>query len=135
MIVLIIIYLLNLIDCFQTMYAIQLFGIGVEANPIARFMFEHNCALVLKLVLVLIALVVMGVVIRADKRFIWAPYCLLVFYTYIVVRNFIVLDQMGALQIGEKLMTTISIVCAVITTISALACGALCAYYKHLKKK
>lgn len=32
-------------------------------------------------------------------------------------------------------MTTISIICAIITTLSAMACGGLCAYYKHLKKK
>lgn len=32
-------------------------------------------------------------------------------------------------------MTTICIVCAVITTISAIACGAFCAYYKHLTKR
>ena len=88
-------YILNLIDCAQTVYAIQLFGIGIEANPIARFMFEHNCALVVKLVAVPIALAVMGLIIRIDKRFIWAAYCVLIFYVYIVVHNFAVLFQMG----------------------------------------
>lgn len=32
-------------------------------------------------------------------------------------------------------MNTILIVCAVITTLSAIACGALLALYKHEKKK
>lgn len=32
-------------------------------------------------------------------------------------------------------MTTISIVCAIITVVAAGVCGGLCAYYKHLKKK
>ena len=31
-------------------------------------------------------------------------------------------------------MTTIMIVCAIVTTLAAMACGGLCAYYKHLKK-
>jgi hypothetical protein len=94
-ILLIITYLLNLIDCAQTLHVVQLFGIGVEANPIARFMFEHNCALMPKLVVVPIALTLMGIIIRIDKRFIWAAYCLLIFYVYIVVHNFAVLFQMG----------------------------------------
>ena len=32
-------------------------------------------------------------------------------------------------------ITITMIICAVVTTLSAAACGALCAYYKHLKKK
>jgi hypothetical protein len=91
------IFLLNLIDCAQTVYAINLFGIGIEANPIARFLFEHNCALEVKLVMIPIALVVMGFIIKSDKRFAWTPYCLLAWYIYIVVHNFVVLAQLGVL--------------------------------------
>jgi hypothetical protein len=32
-------------------------------------------------------------------------------------------------------MTTIYIICAVVTTLSAATCGALCAIYKHMKLK
>lgn len=88
---------LNLIDCIQTVYAVQLFGIGIESNPIARFMFEHNCAVPMKLIVVPTLLAVMGVITNRDKRFIWALYCILALYAYVVTHNFAVLFQMGAL--------------------------------------
>lgn len=32
-------------------------------------------------------------------------------------------------------MTALYIACAITTAVCAIACGALCAYYKHLKKR
>lgn len=31
-------------------------------------------------------------------------------------------------------VATVGIVCAIITTLSAIACGVLCVWYKHIKK-
>jgi hypothetical protein len=67
-ILLIFIYLFNIIDYCQTVYAINLFGLGVELNPIARFFFEHDCEVLSKLVFVPVVLVIMGIIIHFDKR-------------------------------------------------------------------
>lgn len=138
-ILLIAIYILNIIDYLQTAYGIQMLGIGVELNPIGRFCFEHNCALPVKLIGMLIVLIVIGfITIKIEPIYICASFILFVFYVAVVWHNFVQLEQVGILnfnQLEEKMMTTIAIVCAIVTTVSAIATGALCAYYKHLKKK
>jgi hypothetical protein len=96
-ILLALIYALNIIDYIQTTYAIQLFGLNIEANPIVRFLFEHNCAWVFKIILFPIALVIAGMTARLDKRVIWAICMLLALYLGAVINNFIVLFRLGAL--------------------------------------
>ena len=96
-ILLIIVAILNVVDYVQTFYAIQSFGVGIEANPIGRFLFEHNCAYMTKLILVPIALVIIGCIIRSDKRFSWTAYFLVIFYLGVIINNFIVLFRMGLL--------------------------------------
>jgi hypothetical protein len=86
---------LNVVDYVQTVYAIQLFGLGVELNPIIRFLFEKNCEWI-KLVIAPILAVTMGLIIKLDKNQIWVVWVLLALYLGIVVNNFIVLIQMGA---------------------------------------
>lgn len=94
-VLLIVICILNCIDYWQTIHATQLFGLGVEANPIARFMFENNCEWI-KLLIVPIALIGLWTIIKTDKRFIWTIYALLIFYAQVVINNFIVLFNLGA---------------------------------------
>ena len=138
-VLLIAIYILNIIDYLQTAYAIQILGIGVELNPIGRFCFEHNCALPVKLIGILIILIMVGfITIMIEPKYICVSFMLFVFYVAVVWHNFVQLEQAGILnfnQLEEKMMTTIAIVCAIVTTVSAIATGALCAYYKYLKKK
>ena len=138
-VLLIAIYILNIIDYLQTAYAIQILGIGVEFNPIGRFCFEHNCALEVKLIGMLFVLLIIGfITITIEPKYICASIMLFVFYVAVVWHNFVQLEQVGIvifIQLEEKMMTTIAIVCAIVTTVSALATGALCVYYKHLKKK
>jgi hypothetical protein len=89
--------ILNIIDCAQTVYAIQIFGVGVESNPIARWMFENDCAITLKLTVVPVVLVVIGIVVYIDRRFRWVVYGVLGFYLYIVLSNYFALVEMGAI--------------------------------------
>ncbi len=93
---LVIIYLLNLIDYFQTMYAIENFGIGIEANPTARFLIENDLGCLLKLIVMPIMLILVGVLVYKEKRMLWAIYLLLASFLVLVINNFIVLSQMGA---------------------------------------
>ena len=90
-ILLILIYILNIIDYFQTVYAIQLFGIGVEINPIGRFMLSNNCAWVFKFIGVALILAAIGFIIKYDKRQKWAVYFLFIFYLLLIIHNFIML--------------------------------------------
>lgn len=94
-ILLIITYIFNIIDYFQTIYAIQHFGIGIEANPVARFLFEHNCASEVKLIGVAIMLIIFGFIIKYDKKQAWVAYVLVAFYLFVITRNFIILAKLG----------------------------------------
>lgn len=138
-ILLIAIYILNIIDYLQTAYGIQMLGVGIELNPIGRFCFEHNCALPVKLVGILIVLIVVGfITIKIEPICVCASFILFVFYVAVVWHNFVQLEQVGILnfnKLEDKMMTTIMIICAIVTTVSAISFGGLCAYYKHLKKK
>lgn len=135
-----VIYILNIIDYLQTAYAIQTLGLGVELNPVGRFCFEHNCALSVKMIGMLIVLSTIGfITIKIEPYYILVSTALLVFYIVIVTHNFNQLKQAGILnsnQWREYMMdNTISIICMVVTMVCAGAIGGLCAYYKHLKKK
>jgi hypothetical protein len=90
-----IVYILNIIDYFQTIYAVGLCGIGVEANPIGRFFLENNSAWIMKFIFVPIILTAIGIIVRIDKKQIWAVYLILVMYFALVMHNFIMLSRMG----------------------------------------
>ena len=131
-------YVLNIIDYIQTIYAIQLCGISVEANPIARLFFENNCAWVFKLIVMPIALIVIGLIIKVDKKQVWAACVLFICYCIVVLHNFIQLSQMGIfnfIYLEEQFMTTLSIICAAITTVSASVCVIACFIMKKIKNK
>ena len=96
-VLLIAIYILNIIDYWQTKYAIWHFGLRVEANPIVRFLFKHNCAEIVKFIIPLVLLIWLGFIIKADKKCIWIAYFLIVFYFLLVLHNFAIFIQMGIL--------------------------------------
>lgn len=94
---LIIIYVLNLIDYFQTAYTISLFGIGVELNPIGRWLFSIGCAWVPKIIIVPMLLVIMGLIIWKYRELSWEIYLLLIFYILVVINNFNIMLELGAI--------------------------------------
>lgn len=94
-ILLVLICILNFIDYFQTMYAVQILGIGIELNPIGRFLIENNYEAIPKLVVVPILLAILGFIIHFDKRLKWTVYFLLVWYGCVVISNFNILFRAG----------------------------------------
>ena len=96
-VLLVLIGIFNVIDYQQTIYAVQFYGVVVEANPIVRFLIEQDCMAIIKLILFPIVLVVMGVIVYLDKRLIWYVYALFVLYGGLIIHNFIMLSRMGLL--------------------------------------
>ena len=85
---LILVYILNLIDYWQTMYAVRLCGIGAELNPIGRFLLGNNCGWVVKFIIMPILLMIVGILVRTDRKMAWVVYAALVWYIAIVAHNF-----------------------------------------------
>lgn len=96
-ILLIITYIFNLIDYVQTACAISHFGLSAELNPIVRFLFKHNCAGIVKLIVPIIILVIIGFMVKAEKKNIWAVYVLAAIYFLIILHNFAISIKMGIL--------------------------------------
>lgn len=87
-IALVLIYIINLIDYWQTMYAVRMCGIGAELNPIARFLLETNYGWVAKFIIMPILLTIVGILVRTDRKMAWVVYAALVWYIAIVAHNF-----------------------------------------------
>ena len=85
---------LNIVDYFQTIYAVQFFGLGVELNPIAHFLFNANCEWI-KLIIVPIMLIILGFAIKTNKSMSWTAWVLAILYLVVVINNFSVLMQLG----------------------------------------
>lgn len=95
-ILLILTYILNIVDYQQTVYAIQLFGLQVELNPIGRFMLGNGTAWIFKLIIVPIMLAIIGLFVKIDRKQIWAVYFVFIAFFVLVVYNFCVLIRTGA---------------------------------------
>lgn len=94
---LIIIFILNIIDYGQTMYAVSICGLIVEANPIARFFIRSGYGWVPKFIVTPLLLALMGWLIHYEPKARWIAYVLLIFYIVVVANNFIMLAQLQAL--------------------------------------
>ena len=94
MLILILTYILNVIDYLETLYLVHHFGIGIEANPLARYLFENNLAW-LKLIVPAILLRFYGILVKKDKKVIIPIYFVFVVYLYVVIHNFSVIIQAG----------------------------------------
>jgi hypothetical protein len=90
---LIAIYALNIVDYFQTIYAVRLCGIRAELNPIGRFLLENNCGWVVKIIVAPILLATMGIIIRTERKWSWAAYFMVILYTLVVASNFIQISR------------------------------------------
>ena len=96
-VLLIITYIFNLIDYLQTAYAIKHFGLEVELNPIARFLFEHDCASVFKIIVPAILLISLGFIVKIERKQIWNVYIICMLYFLLIMHNFAMLIKMGLL--------------------------------------
>lgn len=101
---LVIIYILNIIDYFQTIYAVSLAGIGVEANPIGRAMIESGYGWIGKFIIVPIMLILIGIMIKLQSNKVlqkvqkWLILLLLFLYIIVITNNFNVLYCLGAFE-------------------------------------
>jgi hypothetical protein len=138
-VLLIAIYILNIIDYLQSAYGIQELGLGIEANPVARFCFEHDILLPVKLIVPLILVLLTGfITIKIEPRFICVALCPLVLYVLVVWHNFIQLAQAGLLNLnpleGDTMeLQTVAITSLICTAILSGVVVGLLAYIKHLK--
>ena len=97
MIILIITYILNVIDYFETLYLIRHFGTEVEGNPIMRYLFENNSAWVAKLIVPAALLLLCGIITKKDETYIRPIYAAFAFYLFLVIHNLSVIIQAGIL--------------------------------------
>ena len=78
--ILFITYLLNLFDLIMTTLWVRLYGIEAEANPVGRWMFNHNIAWAVKIFAVGGLLALMGICIRKRPKYAPVAYIPLVVY-------------------------------------------------------
>lgn len=83
--ILLITYILNVIDYIFTAYWIRIYGLEIEANPIARWLFEHDIAGVIKIGIIGIIYAIMGYIIYRYPKYTWMTYLLFLFYASIVI--------------------------------------------------
>ena len=135
-ILLVITYLLNVVDYFQTTYAVSEFGLDVEANPIARYLLTTDHATLIKLLLPAILLMLLGIIVRVDKRCAWFAYAAFTLNLVVVINNFIVLFKLGVIErLNTEILSTLVVVMGVVLVVLSAGVGALLAYCKHLRKK
>lgn len=87
---LIIAYILNIIDYIFTAHWVRLCGIGIETNPIGRWMFENNVAWVFKILIVGVIFAVLGYFIHRRPQVSWVVYIPLAVYGLIVIYHIII---------------------------------------------
>jgi len=89
------IYILNLIDYFQTAYLTSLFGISVEINPVAAFLITNGYWDIIKLLIIPLLIIAMWLIIRQDKQLKWFPLIVVIIYSFVVINNFYVMFRIG----------------------------------------
>lgn len=87
---LIISYILNIIDYLFTAHWVRRFGIDIETNPIARWMFSHNVAWVFKIFIVGGLFAVLGYCIKKYPKTTWIAYIPLAVYGLIVIYHIVI---------------------------------------------
>jgi hypothetical protein len=88
--ILLLTYLLNLFDLAMTNRLVKLYGIGIEGNPLGRWMIESNLSWVVKIFAVGGLLAVMGVCIRKRPKLAPVAYVPLVAYGLLAVYHVVI---------------------------------------------
>ncbi len=86
---LIIAYALNVIDYLFTAYWVRTYGIEIEGNPLARWMFSHNIAWAVKILAVGGLLALLGYIFKRYPKYAWVAYIPLTVYAGIVIYHII----------------------------------------------
>lgn len=86
----IIAYLLNIVDYIFTAILVSKYGIGIEANPFGRWLFENNIAWVFKIVIVGLLFAVLAYVIHKYPDMVFVAYILLAIFAAVVIYHIII---------------------------------------------
>lgn len=99
MLILILTYILNVIDYYETIYLIQNCGIDGELNPVMRFLVENDYAFGVKIIGVAILLIIYAIllIIGKDKKHMWGAYVLLIAFSITVLSNLYFIWRAGLL--------------------------------------
>ena len=90
-IILMIAYLLNIIDLIFTTHWVKLYGIGIEANPIGRWLYTNNIAGFVKIFVVGCVFAVLAHFLRRYRYMSWVAFIPLVAYGIITIYHLITL--------------------------------------------
>lgn len=74
------IYVLNIIDLIVTTIWVMMFGLEIEVNPIARWMYETNIIYVFKTVIVAAGLYLLNQFLPRNPKYMWTSWVLLIVY-------------------------------------------------------
>ena len=83
------VYVLNLFDVFVTAFWVELFGLGIEANPIARWMFATNCAYAFKVFGIGILLYFLNKYLPKYPKYIWTSWLLFGIYVALAIYHIV----------------------------------------------
>lgn len=78
-------YVLNIIDYAFTVYWINAYGMGIEANPLGRWMFENNLTAFIKIFVVGALFVLLAYLTKKSPKAIKAGRLLFGVYSVIVI--------------------------------------------------
>lgn len=98
MIPLIIAYILNIADYIFTARWIRKFGVEIEANPLARWMFTHNVAWVFKILIVGGLFAVLGYCIFKHPKAAWIGYIPLGVYALLTIYHIFLCIKIGRVR-------------------------------------
>ena len=87
MLELILIYILNIIDYIETVYAVNNVGFIQEFNPVMQYLLEHNIAWVFKLLFIPIVLAVTHWAVKQLPKAIIVVRICAVWYALVVLHN------------------------------------------------
>ena len=91
---LMLVYLLNVFDLIATTLWVIFFGLGIEANPIARWMYETNIIYVVKTIGVSVGLCILNSYLPANKKWMWVSWLLIFVYFGIAVYHCFIATQL-----------------------------------------
>lgn len=87
MLELILLFIFNVVDYIQTVYAVEVIKIGRELNPVMIYLLKTNTVWILKLVVVPILLPLTYWAIQQLPAAIWVVRALLLYYLLVILNN------------------------------------------------
>lgn len=87
MLELILLFIFNVVDYIQTVYAVEVIKIGRELNPVMNYLLKTNIAWILKLVVVPILLALTYWAIKQLPAAIWVVRAVLLWYLLVILNN------------------------------------------------